>query len=83
MDVIEPDSRQADKSRVRWQAVDEEHANIVRPALTHTLSSNSQMSIQSLRNRRGSIDPAIALPIQYRSVYASNFPRILPVLKVV
>lgn len=40
------------------------------PPLQRTKSSGS-MSIRSVKsmNRRNSIDPAIALPIQYRSMY--------------
>jgi sodium/potassium-transporting ATPase subunit alpha len=71
MDDFNSDPQMEDKSRVRWQAVDEENENITRGQprpLTRTLSSSSNLSIRGL-SRRTSIDPSVALPIQYRSVY--------------
>ena len=52
--------------RVRWE--DEEAARPSRaPALRRTHSAGS-MSITSVRANR-EVDPSIALPIQYRTVY--------------
>jgi sodium/potassium-transporting ATPase subunit alpha len=53
-------------SRIQWTDVDVEAANSrPRPTLQR---SNSNISIHSVHSRRGSIDPASALPIQYRTV---------------
>jgi sodium/potassium-transporting ATPase subunit alpha len=52
-------------SRVQWTDVDVEAVARPRPTLHH---SNSNISIHSTHSRRGSIDPASALPIQYRTV---------------
>ena len=53
-------------SRIQWDNVDTEAADArPRPNL-HRSSSN--ISINSIHSRRGSIDPASALPIQYRTV---------------
>lgn len=51
-------------SHIQWtdvEAVEER----TRPVLHR---SNSNISINSVHSRRGSIDPASALPIQYRTV---------------
>jgi len=50
--------------RVQWTEADIE-AGKPRPILHRT---NSNASINSSTSRRGSIDPASALPIQYRTV---------------
>lgn len=53
-------------SRIQWTDVDPEAAEPVsRPKLQR---SASNISINSMHSRRGSIDPASALPIQYRTV---------------
>lgn len=52
--------------RIRWTEVDTEAGNSrPRPKLHR---SNSNISFRSSHSRRGSIDPAAALPIQYRTV---------------
>jgi len=54
------------QSRIQWTDVDVEAAGSrPRPSLHRT---NSNISINSVHSRRGSIDPASALPIQYRTV---------------
>ncbi|TVY58422.1 Sodium/potassium-transporting ATPase subunit alpha [Lachnellula cervina] len=53
-------------SRIQWTAADVE-AGDARPRQS-LHRSNSNMSINSVHSRRGSIDPASALPIQYRTV---------------
>ncbi|RDL34359.1 putative calcium-transporting ATPase [Venustampulla echinocandica] len=53
-------------SRIHWTDVDVEAAH-ARPR-TPNRRSNSPISINSLHSRRASIDPASALPIQYRTV---------------
>jgi sodium/potassium-transporting ATPase subunit alpha len=53
-------------SRIQWTDADVEAAEArPRPPLHR---SNSNISINSVHSRRGSIDPASALPIQYRTV---------------
>jgi sodium/potassium-transporting ATPase subunit alpha len=52
-------------SRVQWNDVDVEDGARSRPTLHRTTSN---ISIHSNHSRRGSIDPASALPIQYRTV---------------
>jgi sodium/potassium-transporting ATPase subunit alpha len=52
-------------SRVLWTGVDVESGARPRPTLHR---SNSNISINSIHSRRGSVDPASALPIQYRTV---------------
>jgi sodium/potassium-transporting ATPase subunit alpha len=53
-------------SHIQWNSVDVEAPDTrPRPALQR---SNSNLSINSMHSRRGSIDPAAALPIQYRTV---------------
>lgn len=49
--------------RIQWTQVDPEAR--ARPELRR---SNSNISINSAHSRRGSIDPASVLPIQYRTV---------------
>jgi sodium/potassium-transporting ATPase subunit alpha len=53
-------------SRIQWTDADVE-ADLARPRPT-LHRSNSNISINSMHSRRGSIDPASALPIQYRTV---------------
>jgi hypothetical protein len=56
-----------DAARIRWEAQDLEAA----PASGHRLDrTTSTISINSTR-RRASIDPASALPIQYRTLLAT------------
>ncbi len=50
--------------RIHWTDI-ETAGDRSRPALQRT---NSNISINSVHSRRGSIDPASALPIQYRTV---------------
>ena len=53
-------------TRIQWTEADVEAGERrSRPALQR---SNSNISINSARSRRGSIDPASALPIQYRTL---------------
>jgi sodium/potassium-transporting ATPase subunit alpha len=52
-------------SRVQWNDIDVEDGARARPNLQRT---NSNTSSRSNHSRRGSIDPASALPIQYRTV---------------
>jgi hypothetical protein len=52
-------------SRVQWEDVDVEAGNRPRHSLHR---SNSNISIYSMHSRRGSIDPASVLPIQYRTI---------------
>lgn len=51
-------------SRIHWTDVEAAEER-TRPVLHR---SNSNISINSVHSRRGSIDPASALPIQYRTV---------------
>ncbi|KAI9681771.1 MAG: hypothetical protein M1829_000516 [Trizodia sp. TS-e1964] len=56
--------------RIRY-AVDEEAMLNEHPKLSRTLSTGSQMSIRSYHSasgRRASIDPATAIPIEYRTI---------------
>ena len=53
-------------SRIQWTDADVEAAE-ARPRAP-LRRSNSNISINSVHSRRGSIDPASALPIQYRTV---------------
>lgn len=62
MDEFEDEKQKA--SRIQWTDV-EAAASRPRPSLHR---SNSNLSIHSAHSRRGSIDPASALPIQYRTV---------------
>jgi len=53
-------------SRIQWTDIDVEAAG---PKPRSTLQrSNSNISINSMHSRRASIDPASALPIQYRTI---------------
>ena len=52
--------------RIRY--ADEETAPTDQPMLRRVLSNTSQLSIHSVRSRRFSIDPATAVPIQYRTL---------------
>lgn len=53
-------------ARIQWNESDVEAGDArARPNLHR---SNSNISINSAHSRRGSIDPASALPIQYRTV---------------
>jgi hypothetical protein len=64
--MVEFEDEKQNASRVQWTDVDVEAAESrPRPALHR---SNSNLSIHSIHSRRGSIDPASALPIQYRTV---------------
>jgi sodium/potassium-transporting ATPase subunit alpha len=55
-------------SRIQWTDADADvKADLARPRPT-LHRSNSNISINSMHSRRGSIDPASALPIQYRTV---------------
>lgn len=59
-------------NRLRWQG-DEETADstkIQELTLRRTASTNSQFSIRSARSlaRRATVDPALTLPIHYRTV---------------
>lgn len=54
--------------RLKWQAVDEETGALSqRQQLTRTLSTASSAA-STRANRRATIDPAVTLPIHYRSV---------------
>lgn len=58
-------------THLRWQAVDEETGDVIakplpRQQLSRTASASSATSARPIR--RGSIDPAVTLPIHYRSV---------------
>lgn len=66
------DEAAADKGtnnqRLKWQAVDEETGDFPqRQQLTRTLSTASSAA-STRANRRATIDPAVTLPIHYRSV---------------
>ena len=64
--MVEFEDEKQKASRIQWTDVDIEAAGSrPRPALHR---SNSNLSIHSIHSRRGSIDPASALPIQYRTV---------------
>jgi len=70
MDDIDSDAQMADKPGIHWRSADEENPEPSRSQprpLRRTKSSSSEMSIRSL-HRRVSIDPSVALPIQYRSL---------------
>jgi sodium/potassium-transporting ATPase subunit alpha len=61
--MVEFEGEKQNASHIQW--TDVEAASRPRPELRR---SNSNISINSMRSRRGSIDPASALPIQYRTV---------------
>jgi sodium/potassium-transporting ATPase subunit alpha len=64
--MVEFSEEKQKASRIQWTDADVEAADgRPRPALHR---SNSNISINSVHSRRGSIDPASALPIQYRTV---------------
>ncbi|KAE9367518.1 calcium ATPase [Stipitochalara longipes BDJ] len=64
--MVEFSEEKQKASRIQWTDADIEAADArPRPALHR---SNSNISINSVHSRRGSIDPASALPIQYRTV---------------
>jgi sodium/potassium-transporting ATPase subunit alpha len=64
--MVEFEDEKPSASRIQWEDVDVEAAGPrPRPPLHR---SDSNISIHSLHSRRGSIDPASALPIQYRTV---------------
>lgn len=49
-------------------AEDEEANPLGIPRVTRHVSASSQLSVLSPHGRRGSMEPAYALPIQYRTV---------------
>ena len=58
-----------DAPNLRWQG-DEETGDVWKDDsrhLTRTVSNGSGLSIRSI-NLRNTVDPSVALPIQYRSV---------------
>ena len=63
--MVEFEEEREKPSRIQWTDVDVEAAQRPRPSLHR---SNSNISINSMHSRRGSIDPASVLPIQYRTV---------------
>lgn len=64
--MVEFDDEKQKAARIQWTNADVEAAGArPRPTLHR---SNSNISINSAHSRRGSIDPASALPIQYRTV---------------
>ncbi|PMD19532.1 calcium ATPase [Hyaloscypha hepaticicola] len=64
--MVEFNEEKQKASRIQWTDADVE-ADLTRPRPT-LHRSNSNISINSMHSRRGSIDPASALPIQYRTV---------------
>jgi sodium/potassium-transporting ATPase subunit alpha len=57
------------RSRIQWTDVDLEAVGDRPQATLGPLQrTNSNLSIHSMHSRRGSIDPASALPIQYRTI---------------
>ncbi|TVY18566.1 Sodium/potassium-transporting ATPase subunit alpha [Lachnellula arida] len=64
--MVESRDEKQHASRIQWTDVDVE-AGDARPRQS-LHRSNSNMSINSVHSRRGSIDPSSALPIQYRTV---------------
>lgn len=62
--MVEFEDEKQKASRIQWTDV-EAAGPRPRPELHR---SNSNISIHSMHSRRGSIDPASALPIQYRTV---------------
>jgi len=63
--MVEFAGEKSNASHVQWNNADEEAGANPRRSLHRT---NSNLSIHSAHSRRGSIDPASALPIQYRTV---------------
>ena len=64
--MVEFQDEKQHASRIQWTDVDVEAGDSRPRQSLHR--SNSNISINSMRSRRGSIDPASALPIQYRTV---------------
>jgi sodium/potassium-transporting ATPase subunit alpha len=67
--VDDTEASKPDAPRLRWQG-DEETGDGRKDDSKHlsrTVSNSSALSIRSL-NRRNTVDPSVALPIQYRSV---------------
>jgi sodium/potassium-transporting ATPase subunit alpha len=64
--MVEFSEEKQKASRIQWTDADVEAAE-ARPRAP-LRRSNSNISINSVHSRRGSIDPASALPIQYRTV---------------
>jgi sodium/potassium-transporting ATPase subunit alpha len=64
--MVEFSEEKQKASRIHWTDADVEAAE-ARPRAP-LRRSNSNISINSVHSRRGSIDPASALPIQYRTV---------------
>lgn len=60
-----PEAQQSD--RIRWRDEEQGHQQVrYRPRLTRA-GSNDSMAIRSIHSR-AQVDPAITLPIQYRTV---------------
>ena len=69
MDAGESEKPVPMESRIRWEPADEEAiASPTQNTLSRFQTNSSQISIHSTRSRRNTIDPANALPIQYRTV---------------
>ena len=68
MVAFEDEADVPEKRRVRYAG--DEEARGDGPMLSRQLSSVSQMSTRSARstNQRRSIDPALAMPIEYRTL---------------
>jgi len=66
--MVEFEGENQKPSRIQWTDVDLENGERPQRAQMNLHRSNSSMSINSMHSRRGSIDPASALPIQYRTV---------------
>jgi sodium/potassium-transporting ATPase subunit alpha len=65
--MVEFEGEKQKPSRIQWTDADLENGESPQPQM-NLHRSNSSMSINSMHSRRGSIDPASALPIQYRTV---------------
>ena len=63
--MVEFENEKQKASHIHWTDVDLESGTRPQPTLQR---SNSNISINSMHSRRGSIEPASALPIQYRTV---------------
>jgi sodium/potassium-transporting ATPase subunit alpha len=67
--MVEFAGEKESRGRVQWNDVDLEAAGEQHhPPAGSRQRSNSNISIHSAHSRRGSIDPASALPIQYRTI---------------
>jgi sodium/potassium-transporting ATPase subunit alpha len=67
--MVVDDMSKHDAPNLRWQG-DEETGDVRKDDsrhLTRTVSNSSGLSIRSI-NLRNTVDPSVALPIQYRSV---------------